>query len=213
MERAALSSDTLGPFSPEVREQLIAWLSLPDQSRPELLCGRIVYRAMANLDHGAAQAGISAQIFGSQGPDGMGNRWWIGVETDIYVGGEGMRPDVVGWRIERHPEPPKQVSLDRHLGVIVAPPDWVCEVLSTSTASRDLNVKWQAYHRAGVGWYWIVDVLNRSVTVYRRNDTSYELVHIAVGGEIAHLAPFEEHDFVPERLFIRPPGESTAATG
>ncbi len=63
--------------------------------------------------------------------------------------------------------------------------------------------KWRAYHRGGVGWYWLVDVLGRSVTVYRRGEASYELVEVALGSEITRLPPFEEHDFVPERLFLR----------
>lgn len=40
-----------------------------------------------------------------------------------------------------HSWPPQRVNVDEHLGVIVTPPDWVSEVLSTSTVSRDLGLK------------------------------------------------------------------------
>lgn len=213
MEPASPAPTPSSPWSPEVRELLRGWLSLPDGHPSELLGGQIVYRAMATFDHGAAQGGVFSQVFGSQGPDGVGGRWWISQEADVYVGGEGLRPDVVGWRIERHPEPPPRLSVDRHLGVIVAPPDWVCEVLSVSTAARDRNLKWQAYHRGGVEWYWLVDIPNRAVTVYRRTAASYEIVVIAVGSEIVHLAPFEERDFVPERLFLRAREPAGGPTG
>src|SRR5438105_2465190 len=120
-------------WPPELRRQLVAWLSLPREVRAELLGGRIVHKAMATVEHGAAQGGVFAQLFKQQGPFGEGTRWWLTQEADLFIGGEGLRPDVAGWRIERHPEPPPQVNVDEHLGVVIAPPEWVCEVLSKST--------------------------------------------------------------------------------
>ena len=39
------------------------------------------------------------------------------------------------------------------------------------------------------------------------------IVVIAVGSEIVHLAPFEERDFVPERLFLRAREPAGGPTG
>jgi Uma2 family endonuclease len=46
-------------------------------------------------------------------------------------------------------------------------PDWVAEVLSPSTASHDRTVKLSAYERAGVREVWLVDPIDRKLTVYR----------------------------------------------
>lgn len=200
------------PWDPETRRLLLAWLSLPRQPVTELLGGRIVEKAMATLTHGAAQGGIFAQLFPLQGrrptrggpPDEIPG-WWLTLEVDVYLGGEGMRPDVAGWRTDRHPTPPGSVNVDEQLGVIVTPPDWVCEVLSTSTASQDLGRKWRAYQRAGVSWYWLVSVPHQSVTVYRRSERSYEICETATPGEAVHLPPFESIAFHVAPLFLPDP--------
>src|SRR5690242_17865724 len=77
---------------------------------------------------------------------------------------------------------PQEVNIgDRHLGVYVTPPDWVCEVLSTSTRSRDEDegIKWHAYRQAGVGHYWLVDLTREQILVYARGERSYEPVAVA----------------------------------
>jgi Uma2 family endonuclease len=46
-------------------------------------------------------------------------------------------------------------------------PDLVLEILSPSTARKDLNEKLRLYERHGVREYWVVDGGNRSVQVFR----------------------------------------------
>jgi Uma2 family endonuclease len=46
-------------------------------------------------------------------------------------------------------------------------PDWVAEVLSPSTAAHDRTVKLSAYERAGVREVWLVDPIDRKLTIYR----------------------------------------------
>ena len=45
-------------------------------------------------------------------------------------------------------------------------PDWVAEVLSPSTARHDRTVKLAAYERAGVREVWLIDPVDRTLTVY-----------------------------------------------
>ncbi len=47
-------------------------------------------------------------------------------------------------------------------------PDWVIEVISPATASRDQILKRDLYQRVGVKEYWIVQPEEKRVTVYRR---------------------------------------------
>ncbi|MEA1910783.1 MAG: Uma2 family endonuclease [Spirochaetota bacterium] len=45
-------------------------------------------------------------------------------------------------------------------------PDWIIEILSPSTAVKDLNNKYELYQAKGVREYWIVDPSNYYLTVY-----------------------------------------------
>lgn len=87
---------------------------------------------------------------------------------------------------------PKRNEADEHIDTVVQPdmfvvcdsnkldrrgvrgaPDWIVEVLSPSTASRDQIKKRMLYERAGVGEYWLVHPVDRIVTVYRLIDGEY----------------------------------------
>ena len=54
-------------------------------------------------------------------------------------------------------------------------PDLVIEILSPSTADRDLGYKHDLYGRHGVLEYWIVDPMAESVAVHRQCDGRFEL--------------------------------------
>lgn len=194
-----------GRLTSEAEQRLDAWLSLPEGDRAELLGGRIVYKAMASIEHGDAVMGIAEQLGRFRGPPGTPGGWWLSQEVDMYLSGQGLRPDMVGWRMDKHPKPPRKVNLtNRHLGVYVTAPDWVCEVLSGSTRSRDEEegVKWQAYHEAGVGHYWLVDLLRQQLTVYRRGSRDYEAVEILGREGVKAVPPFETIDLVAQRVFL-----------
>lgn len=54
-------------------------------------------------------------------------------------------------------------------------PDWIIEILSKRTASKDLNEKFELYQHAGVKEYWIVHPHDATVSPYRLNENgSYE---------------------------------------
>ena len=46
-------------------------------------------------------------------------------------------------------------------------PDWVAEVLSPSTGRHDQTVKLAAYERAGVREVWLIDPIDRTLTIYQ----------------------------------------------
>ena len=46
-------------------------------------------------------------------------------------------------------------------------PDWVAEVLSPSTARHDRTVKLSAYERACVREVWLIDPIDRTLTIYQ----------------------------------------------
>ena len=54
-------------------------------------------------------------------------------------------------------------------------PDLVVEVLSRSTAKRDIGIKKTVYERNGVREYWIVSPWAKNIEVYHLIDGKYEL--------------------------------------
>ncbi len=195
------------PATPSIAQsRLDAWLSLPAGDRAELIGGCIRYKAMPSFEHGDAVIGVSEQIGRLRGPPRSGGGgWWMSQEVDLYVGGQGLRPALVGWRVATHPAPPRKVNVgERHLGVYMTPPDWVCEVLSESTRARDEDdgLKWRAYWAAGVGHYWLVDLVRSQLIVYRRGERDFEPVDVAGRTAVKALAPFDELEFDARRVFM-----------
>ena len=58
---------------------------------------------------------------------------------------------------------------------VLGAPDLVIEILSPSTADRDVGYKHDLYSRHGVREYWIVDPMAETVAVHRQRDGRLEL--------------------------------------
>ena len=64
-------------------------------------------------------------------------------------------------------------------------PDLVVEIISPSSIRTDRGKKFRLYERMNVFEYWIVDINNRSIEVYQRQESGYELTSFATGqGEV-----------------------------
>jgi Uma2 family endonuclease len=168
---------------------LAAWLALPEGQRAECIDNKILYYAMPGPKHGEAQGLLFAALrpyHGKRtGPAGLGG-WWLSMEVDLELDGFGCRPDLVGWKRIYHPHRPQPDAR----GLVTAVPNWIAEVLSTSTASVDMGKKRQAYFLAGVEHYWIVDPQNQVVSVYQREENGYVLTVAAGRGETIQAEPF-----------------------
>lgn len=156
--------------------------------------GVVVYKAAPSFEHGDAQSALAGLLrYGGGG--GTGRGWWLATEVEIELEThEVYRPDLVGWRRERVSERPRGTPVRIR-------PDWVCEILSRSTAGRDLSSKQRGYHRAGVPYYWIVDPEHAALTVYRWHEEGYLVDTTVSRGEIARLDPFPEVEFRVGVLF------------
>jgi Uma2 family endonuclease len=67
-------------------------------------------------------------------------------------------------------------------------PDFVCEILSDSTAKRDRGVKFEDYQAHGVREYWIVNPDRREVEQYVLEKGRYTLRMKSRTGEVASVA-------------------------
>ena len=68
--------------------------------------------------------------------------------------------DLAGWRRERVPDSLRGAAWE-------VAPDWVCEVLSPSTARFDRVVKLPTYAQYGIARAWVVDPVLQTREVFR----------------------------------------------
>ncbi len=169
------------------------YLALPEGVKAELIDGELFMSPQPKGRHVRAASFIGGHMltrFGTSAgdsPDGPGG-WWIFYEPECHLALDRrvVIPDVAGWRRERMPRPPS----DTHKFVIA--PDWICEVLSPSTQSRDAIVKMPRYLEAGVQWAWLVDPVSRRVDVFRAGAGEWIEVIGVEGDGPARLPPFEQ---------------------
>ncbi len=72
-------------------------------------------------------------------------------------------------------------------------PDWIIEILSKSTAQRDMNIKYDLYRESGVTEYWIVFPEEQAIHQFVLADNKeYQLKHMYTDGDIATPYLFPE---------------------
>jgi Uma2 family endonuclease len=180
-------------------------LALPDDVRAEVLAGTIV-TAPAPLPRHANVQRAAGRFLG--GPfhddDGRGGPggWWIFAEVDVALGPHDMvRPDLSGWRRERLVRP----GTVRPIEVV---PDWVCEVVSPSTAARDRVTKRSLYARAGIPHYWLIDPEARVLEALSLRDGVWVESGVYDDSATARIPPFEAIELEVGRLFLPREAES-----
>lgn len=115
---------------------------------------------------------------------------------DLFLpGADPVQPDLLVVTAE-------QADLVRYNGVHGAP-TLIVEILSPSTAAYDRTRKSRKYAESGVQFYWIVDVAERTLEVFRlQTDGRYALdTSIGPGETYAAPAPFEGVTVDMDRLF------------
>ena len=74
-------------------------------------------------------------------------------------------------------------------------PDWVCEVLSPSTASLDRGKKLAIYAREGVAHTWIrFSPLAGTLEVLRLENARWTIIATHFGTEVVRAEPFADID-------------------
>lgn len=158
---------------------------VPAQLVGELLNGELVTSPRPAPPHAQAASSLSGELYapfqrGRGGPGG----WIILNEPELHLHGDALVPDIGGWRRERMPALPSGSAFE-------LAPDWICEVLSPSTASTDRAVKVPTYARESVGHIWLVDPLLQTLEVLRLDGSSYRLAGVWRGDVVVQCEPFE----------------------
>jgi len=70
-------------------------------------------------------------------------------------------------------------------------PDWVCEVLSPSTAGTDREIKMPIYAHFGVAYAWLLDPLAHTLEAYALDGGAWRELGRFAGATEVSVAPFE----------------------
>ena len=163
---------------------------LPDNVVGEILNEELVVMPRPAFKHARASSSLGAKIFDSydEGNTGPGG-WWILDEPELHFPYDVVVPDIAGWKRERLQDPSE-------MKVLEVSPDWVCEVLSPSTAKYDKISKLKIYAENKVPYYWIVDPLNKVLEILVLDGKTYKLAFVfGKNDDVKTAPPFEELEF------------------
>ena len=160
-------------------------LRVPEHLVAEILNGSLVTHPRPSPRHAMASSVLGIEVgdayFGGRGGPGG---WWILDEPELHLGSDILVPDLAGWRRERMPQLPETAWFE-------LAPDWVCEILSPSTARDDRVVKMPIYAREGVGHIWLIDPDQKTLEVYALQDERWLLLGAHKDDEQVSPPPFE----------------------
>ena len=164
--------------------------------------GEVVAEELYVSPRPAARHARAASVLGSKliglfdqgrgGPDG----WLLLFEPELHLGEDVLVPDLAGWRRERMPEMPD-------VAAFTLAPDWVCEVLSPSTAALDRARKMTVYAREGVRHLWLVDPVLQTLEVFRLEHGGWFLLGTHVHEARVRAEPFEALELELAALWAR----------
>jgi Uma2 family endonuclease len=173
-------------------------LALPENQVGEVIGGQLYTQPRPAGPHAVAEGAVYANVgppfhFGRGGPGG----WWILLEPEIHFirDTEVVVPDLAGWRRERMPVIPR----DHRFEVV---PDWICEILSPSTAQKDRVLKLPLYARYGVAHAWLVDPLVRTLEVFELVEGKWVLLGAIREDEPVCFPPFAAVSFSLADLWV-----------
>lgn len=171
------------------RDGLYARLeALPENLTGEIIGGRLYAQPRPTTRHALAKSGLAMDIGSAyhRGRGGPGG-WWILVEPEIHFirDTEVLVPDLAGWRRDRMPRLPPDHRIE-------VTPDWVCEILSPTTARTDRMTKMPVYARHGVPYLWLVDPLAQTLEAFALREGRWTVIGQFQEQAIVSVEPFQE---------------------
>jgi Uma2 family endonuclease len=165
--------------------------ALPEGITGEIIGGQLHTQPRPSGPHALASSNLGVDLGSrySRGRGGPGG-WWIIDEPEIHFirDTEVLVPALAGWRRERMPKPPE----DQRFEIV---PDWVCEILSPATASKDREIKMPAYAGHGVRYAWLVEPQGQTLEAYELQGGAWVLLAPYEGEDSVQSAPFQEAGF------------------
>lgn len=113
------------------------------------------------------------------------------------MGADILVPDLAGWRRERMP-------ILRNVPYFEQAPNWVCEVVSPTTARLDRVYKMPIYAREQVDYLWLVYPIMHTLEVYRLEGQRWVVASSHGGAEAVRAEPFEAIELDMSRWWLGP---------
>ena len=161
----------------------------------EILNGELHSHPRPAPKHARAYSALTGSLWspfdhGTGGPGG----WWIIDEPESHLGADVIVPDLAGWRREDMPVLPETAWFE-------LAPNWVCEILSLSTARVDRIVKMPIYAREGVEYFWLVDPDLKTLEIYSLIAEHWTLLAVLKDDDKVSQPPFDAIEFSLEVLW------------
>lgn len=163
-----------------------AFLNLPENIVGEILNGELHTQPRPSPKHALAASYLGHDLVGpyGKGRGGPGG-WWILDEPEIHLNDDILVPDIAGWKKERMPRLPETPFFG-------LAPDWICEVLSQSTAGKDRIKKMPLYAKYRVADIWLLDPVVRTLETYQLDDRHWKLIGTFSEDDQVSAEPFQE---------------------
>jgi Uma2 family endonuclease len=159
--------------------------TLPANCIGEIVNGVLHAQPRPAAKHIRSGSALGGKLFPSfdQGNGGPGG-WWILDEPECHLGAHVLVPDLAGWRRERMSTIPDGAWFE-------LAPDWVCEILSPTTARLDRVDKMPIHAEAGVSHLWLLDPVLRTLEAYRRDGAHWILLGSHADQDVVRIEPFD----------------------
>jgi len=159
--------------------------AVPPELVAEIIDGVLRTHPRPSPRHGLSASALGARLMGLYQFDRSGPGGWVFIdEPELHLGTDVLVPDIAGWRRERFLHVPETSYLE-----IV--PDWVCEVLSGSTETRDRTVKMRIYGQAGIPHFWLIDPRLQILEAFSNDDGLWKKVGSWNSDDVVRAPPFE----------------------
>jgi Uma2 family endonuclease len=166
------------------------FMEVPDTKVAQIINGELHVMSRPRPRHALASSSLGGELFNpfQKGRDGPGG-WWILDEPELHLdNGDVVVPDLAGWRRERMPQLPETPYFETI-------PDWICEILSPSTARLDRFAKLPLYAKYGVGHLWLIDPELKTLEVYALQGGHWLLLQTLADDAAVCAPPFEAISF------------------
>jgi Uma2 family endonuclease len=168
------------------------YCNAPEDKRYELLDGDLVVVPAPKEAHQRVLINLSYLVLQSVKRSGVGHVYAAPFDV-VLSENDVVQPDLLFISNERA----HIITAENVQGA----PDLVVEILSPSTADRDLFIKRSLYAKHGVQEYWLVDTDAKTVTVLLRGPQGFAEVGVCGEGQTLESLTLKGFTINPEEIF------------
>jgi Uma2 family endonuclease len=173
------------------RKTVEDFMKLPEGTLAELIDGEIYVSAAPQVPHQRAVLVLATALGTFAHPRKLGEVFLSPMDVHL-PSGDIVEPDLIFVRRENF-----AIIQDWIRGV----PDLLVEVLSPAHPERDLIVKRGLFAQNGVGEYWIIDPMDRSVQIFKLSGERFEPAGYLREGQSLRTELLAGFEFALEKLF------------